>query len=679
MPNGVCEQRELKTDDKEKIDAVLVLDASGSMRVTDPLKLRNEGAELFTQFMKSGDKLGVVEFSDTWKILRPLTDYSSDQESAVKGIISSTGDSGEFTDLLAGIKGASDILASSKRSDASQIIVLLSDGKMDPKDGNSGALTEDLLENVLPNLKRDGIKIYTLAFSDEADKDLLAQIAAATGGVNWFTPNADKIHQSFADLFLVVKKPQVVPLGKRGFRIDSDVQEATFYIDREQAPEITLTSPGGVTLSESSPGPEGRWFKGQKFDVITVGHPEPGDWQISGLPSTESFATVLTNLKLVTDWPGSFYVDEPVLLQARLYESDKPVMLPQMTGSAQYAFQISPTDKVSEPIVRELLVDDGTNGDKIANDGIFSRELTLSEVGEYRLRVLAKAPTFERNQQIPFRVRPQLVTLTVEGEKQTEEEAPPPEAEGAEKKRKGAYFLIKLAPEASDLKKVQLKLIAVDEERTRYTLPTSTVQGAPLEYQTPVDILPKEGRYEIQAMLTAEGRGAKAVRSSSKALIYDKKAHGEESISHEFELKIEVPEEKKDSPLVPILLVTVINLACGGVTILMMKKAVANTAAFAPEVSFGDSYLGRIESLRARASETAINFENPIFKAFMDSPSSEGSSAAASQQPEESSESASSSTEASQDPAPPTGESETSEGDGANEQPPGDAPKEGEE
>ena len=58
-----AEQRELKTDTSEKVDAILLLDASGSMLKTDPLRLREEGAKLFIQFLKPGDRLGIIEFS----------------------------------------------------------------------------------------------------------------------------------------------------------------------------------------------------------------------------------------------------------------------------------------------------------------------------------------------------------------------------------------------------------------------------------------------------------------------------------------------------------------------------------------------------------------------------------------------------------------------------------------
>ncbi|RMG44734.1 MAG: VWA domain-containing protein [Candidatus Dadabacteria bacterium] len=232
-----AEQRELKSEGFDKVDAVLLLDSSGSMRITDPGRLRDEGAKLFIQFLKFGDRVGIVEFDREGRVIRPLTEFRQDILDSLGYDIGRVGNSGLYTDIYAGLQTARKVLEESPRKDANKIIVLLSDGKMDPdpKNGSAEKLTDKLLNDLLPELKAEGIKVHTLSFSDQADKDLLSQIAAATDGMNWFTPTADKIHESYAELFLVVKKPQIVPLTSKGFRIDPDIQEATFYINRENA------------------------------------------------------------------------------------------------------------------------------------------------------------------------------------------------------------------------------------------------------------------------------------------------------------------------------------------------------------------------------------------------------------------------------------------------------------
>lgn len=598
-----AEQRELKVDQSDKIDAVLVLDASGSMLVTDPGRLREEGAKLFIQFLKPGDRLAIVSFSDAAQELRPLSEYNSDQGEQINKNIAEVGNSGQFTDLSAGIRLAKDILEKSKREGASPTIILLSDGKMDPKPeaGTAQTLTSDLLNKILPDLKAEGIKIHTLAFSEQADKDLLAQIAVATEGTHYFTPDADKIHESYADLFVAVKKPQMLPLTSKGFKIDANIDEATFYVNAEEGAQVQVVSPTGKRFDATTKADNLKWFKGQKFDVITVQKPEVGDWKILGLPSTDGFATVLTNLKLVTDWPASMNLGAPVLLQARLYDAEKPIVLPEMTQAIRYGFQIVPTDRVSEPVLREGLVDDGTHGDKIAADGIFSFAVDLMEPGEYKLQIVAQAPTFERRQQLSFRVKPRMVTLSVSSGEAKEKSA---------ESSADDSFLVELSPEVGSLKDPEIKIVAFDKNKKRFVLPMSQA-GDALTFRARAALLPHDGEFQLQAFLSAENKKKGRIREESNTLEYSKvSAAGEEHEVHVIEVE-KPPVVDSPSPLIPLMLVTLINAVAAGVAFLLVKRAQSDVSIKVPEFESMDDVAAAISQLEAAAVLTEIDLNDP--------------------------------------------------------------------
>lgn len=640
-----ADQRELKVEQSEKVDAVLLLDESGSMRVTDAGRLRDEGAKLFVQFLKPGDRLAIISFSGEAKVVRPLGDYSSALGEEVHKQIADVGNSGEFTNLMAGIKAAKDILEKSKRSDAAPAIVLLSDGKMDPAPaaGAAQALTGELLNTILPDLKAAGVKVHTLAFSEEADKDLLAQIAVATEGAHYFTPNADKIHESYADLFLVVKKPQMLPLTSKGFKIDQDVQEATFYVNGEEGARVRVLTPSGNEIGPESRVAGLKWFKGKKFDVITIEKPEVGDWKILGLPSNDGFATVLTNLKLVTDWPSSMNLGTPQLLQARLYESEKPIVLPEMTQAIRYAFQIVPTDRVSEPVLRESLYDDGTHGDKIANDGIFSFMVDLQDLGEYRLQIVAQAPTFERRQQIAFRVKPRMVTLSVTSEEAVPAAAAkghdakghaekghaaqehgkedhghgdahgshdaekPGEAHKAPASSSGDSFLVELSQEASGLREIEIKVVAVDKNKKRVVLPL--IAAGDLTYRARASNLPHDGDYEVQATLSAENKKKGRVRETSNTVEYTKVTVEGEEIIHEPEPE-KPAAEPEPSILFPILLLTLVNAAAAAAGFFFIRRAQSESSFKVPDFESVDDLADAIKQLEAAAVLTEIDLND---------------------------------------------------------------------
>lgn len=605
----------------EKVDAVLVLDGSGSMRVTDPLKLRDEGAKLFVQFLKDGDRLAIVGFSDKAEVVRPLSAYAAAQAGQFAQDLDRVGNSGQFTDIFSGMQVAADLLKNNQREGATPVIILMSDGKMDPNPaiGTATQLAERLKTELLPDLKSKGIKVHTLYFSEEADQSFLKEVALATDGVNFFTPTADTIHQSFADLFLVVKKPQVLPLTSKGFRIDADVQEATFYINRDGGNEIALQTPSGKRVTAHDTDAGIRWFSGQKFEVITISSPEIGDWVVYGVEKSEGFATVLTNMKLIADWPASVYADSDALVQARLFEGEKPIVLPEMTSTVRFAIRITPTDKVAEPIVQELLVDDGSVGDRVAADGMFSRAIDIKEPGEYRLVVLAKAPTFERTQQIPFRVRPRLVNIRVIKASEAgivftgdPHGAPGEHAAAADEDQE--VIEIELSEEARALKRTSLKLLAIDKDRSRIELPVQEIAASSGENRLIASVgdLGESGSYDLQATLLAEGKRKNAIREVSPVLAYSYERKGHKEIAK----VVVVPKEKTpESPAAwpHFLIVTLGNLALAGGALTVIKKLLVQGTVKMPELPPLGDLAQVVAALEERSLKSELNLDDPIF------------------------------------------------------------------
>lgn len=600
---------DLKDESVDHMDVVLVLDSSASMRVTDPQRLRDEGAKLFLQFIRSGDRLAVVEFSENAKTLRALSDYDPAQLDETVKTITSIGNDGQFTNINAGISEAQKILAETGRTDAAHLIILLSDGKLDPNPSviAPAAALSQLSDQILPQVKAAGVKVYTLAFSDQADKQLLSEIAATTEAVSWFTPDADKIHESYANLFLVVKKPQVVPLGRRGFKIDSDIQEATFYISREEAQELTLISPSAKRYTQATAGDAVKWFRGQKFDVVTVVAPEQGEWQLDGISNSEGFATVLTNLKLITNWPNSIFAESSTLLQAQLYESDKPIALSQMSGTISFAFQVTPTDRIAEPILRQELEDQGKDGDKVAGDGVFSKEIKISEPGEYKLRILARGPTFERNQQIPFRVRPEFLTLRVE--KAAEHGEKTPDLTHSQSDEESDHFVITADPEIEHIRQLSIGLIAIDKQKRKYSIPVSPLHGSKTEYGVATTVLPADGEYEMQAFLKGEDKRHAKVSEVSRLVTYEKVTPGVEGHAEQIEEKhestgvvaLEGPKEPEaPSVILPFFMQTLVTLLGGGLILFLITRMQFSASTNLPSLPSLEPAQAAVASLRTK-------------------------------------------------------------------------------
>ncbi len=643
---GYAEERELPAQ-RSALDAVLLIDASGSMNLTDPMRLRYQGAKLLLQFLGENDRVAVVSFSDRAQVVRDLQPFTAANVSQVEQDIEGIKAEGRFTDLLEAVKAGKQILDMNPREDAQRVMILLSDGKMepDPAVGLPMARTQDLVDDILPELKATETKVHTLAFSEGADKELLSEIAGSTDGLSWFTLSAADIHKSFADLFLAVKRPQVVAMTSRGFKLDEDVEEATFYVNREQGGVVTLVSPKNEEMTAESHPEWITWFSGEAFDVITMKEPDPGDWEVRGVVATDGFATVLTNLKLLTDWPSIIRADDKVLVQVRLYEAEKPVAIPEMSGVIKYAFQVTPTDKVSEPIVRDVLNDDGRNGDRVAKDGIFSGVVSFAEPGEYRLAVVARGPTFQRSQQLPFRVRPRLIALQIippleedthiiedttheAGAEHSEEGAEAAPDADAQKKKipvvKGDpryIFRVELSKEVTAFRMVDVKLMAKAGDRRRYELPLKRSLSNQLQYEFQAGALPEDGQYLLQAFLKAETKKRAEVEADSKKIIFERGSEIHKADSA-VRVVLQGEEEKKEPdrfPIVPLGIVTGANLLAMLVGMKLTaggkQKGLSAGSKYAPSRQI----LEAITALEEQASAAEIDLTNPIFADLGDS------------------------------------------------------------
>jgi uncharacterized protein (TIGR03503 family) len=651
-----AEQRELPQP-RAAVDAVLLIDASGSMLKTDAQNLRYEGAKLFLKFLGENDRLAIVSFSNKAHVISDLRDFKKDSVNSTVHEIEAIKTEGQFSDIYEGIKKSEQILNASPRNDADRVIVLLSDGKMEPDPTVSMPATRTvaLVNELLPELKAREIKIHSLAFSDQADKVLLGEISAATDGLNWYTATPDDVHKSFANLFLAVKRPQVVPLTSRGFSLDDDVDEATFYITRDEGSRLTLISPKNEEMTVEKIPEWVTWFAGKNFDVITMREPDPGEWQVMGGASAEGFATVLTHLRLVTDWPVIVRSEDKNIVQARLYDGEKPVSLPEMSGVVRYAFQISPTDKVAEPVVRDLLNDEGQDGDKIAKDGIFSKAVTLNEPGEYKLSIVARGPTFERTQQVPFRVRPRLLTLSVVSPEEAEHggashaadahdehasHADGEHGDNAESSKeplvKGdQHFVLKaeLSKEALSFKSFEIRVEALSHERKKSFVTLKRSHHDPLVYEGSSGALPKDGRYTLRAFLKGETKKLQEVEAESKPVRFERTSVKDNQPTPTPEpIKEPVPEQKPSQiPLLQVALITLANLLAVGVGFALTKRSRSSAPTAASKYIPPKQVLEAIADLEERVITTPEMGTDPVVDGMQEAKVSSDESSAPSE------------------------------------------------
>ncbi len=167
---------------KRKATTILVLDTSGSM-TGEKIRTAKEGLGRFLDELDKDDQIMVYLFDSTVKIMKPLTRAGSVVESLSRQVDAVRADGGtSLHDAVCQAKRAAErYKAADEAAGIRRLygIVLLSDGQ----DISSDISENRMLVECLPQSESaDAVKIFTIAYGEDADTALLEKIAERTYG-----------------------------------------------------------------------------------------------------------------------------------------------------------------------------------------------------------------------------------------------------------------------------------------------------------------------------------------------------------------------------------------------------------------------------------------------------------------------------------------------------------------
>lgn len=164
-------------------DVVLVLDNSGSMKANDPSRLAVDAVRSFIGGQTVNTRVGIVLFSGSPELIVPLIPVTDESRDRFAAGLEGLDYSGQWTDTAAAVERAIYELRNHARAGASRDIVLMTDGILDT--GNEARDLEKtrwVREELAEEAAELGIRIYGVAFTDQADFLLLQSLARDTGG-----------------------------------------------------------------------------------------------------------------------------------------------------------------------------------------------------------------------------------------------------------------------------------------------------------------------------------------------------------------------------------------------------------------------------------------------------------------------------------------------------------------
>jgi Ca-activated chloride channel family protein len=158
---------------RKDVNLVMLLDVSGSM---DGNKIRNmrQAAIQFVEQMGDDDFITIIAFSRQPVVLIHHEQVGLARESVIRTI--ETMEAGGDTALYDAIGMGANSIANTASSQTSNAMVVLTDGL----DNNSFQYTFDqyLIENATAN----DTTVFTIAYGDDADRDVLAELASQANG-----------------------------------------------------------------------------------------------------------------------------------------------------------------------------------------------------------------------------------------------------------------------------------------------------------------------------------------------------------------------------------------------------------------------------------------------------------------------------------------------------------------
>ncbi len=189
-------------------DVVLVLDNSGSMKKNDPQFLTKQAVTEFINNLDESTRASVVIFDQDVRTAVPLTEISSSSRQILLDSLSQINYKGLYTNSPAAIESAIYDLKNNAREDAKKVIVFMTDGIVDTGNADRDLeKTKWLKEDLAADAADAGIRIFGIAFTENADFELIQSLAQKTDGEYYRALLADDLQKVFSKLNTLINEP----------------------------------------------------------------------------------------------------------------------------------------------------------------------------------------------------------------------------------------------------------------------------------------------------------------------------------------------------------------------------------------------------------------------------------------------------------------------------------------
>lgn len=323
------------TENKNRFNVMIVLDASGSMKNTDPDNLRFEAIGQFTNLLaERGNYLGGVVFSTKVSALRQPQEINGQKDKEeVLNALNSIAVSG-WTNTGEALLSAISTLKEKGNPDLPSVIVFLSDGNTEM--GTEKETKEALVKkaDAIQEARENQIPIYSVCLNADKTADVteMQQISDATGGVFREVGTAKDLTEVFNTFYNLIYGTSTISLVDDVFSSEG-VVEKVFEVPGFGVEEVNIILYGKTSaLDLYRPNGEKSSAKPVSLHSLTmlkITDIEAGKWKIvaQGIPGDKIKINMVYNSNWsvdirFADSHKTSFVGEKTLVQVRLLDGN---------------------------------------------------------------------------------------------------------------------------------------------------------------------------------------------------------------------------------------------------------------------------------------------------------------------------------------------------------------------
>ncbi|MEC8080169.1 MAG: VWA domain-containing protein [Pseudomonadota bacterium] len=391
----------------------LIVDASGSMLISDPDKLTSESLKLISDLAPEQEAtLGVWLFGERARVLLAESKINASTKARLNKAVNSYTPGDLQTDLESIIKlllQTPDVGGLEPGFDRHWILV--TDGMVDVSldEAVNQASRNRITSELATQLAERGVHLHTVSMTGYTDKELLQSVSTLTNATHTEVATPDELLDTFDRIFSQASPSEEVPFEGNTFFIDEAIDEATLLIFHDLGVQPKIFKPNGLPLVLTEANVSA--VDADHFLLATITKPAVGTWQVEDVDLERSNIRVITKLSAQTTKVAPvLFVNEPIYSTVGLFQDDQLINDAKMLELVDVHQRLNLLSGESSKELMKRPLD-------IANYQFKNKIDQITDVGNYELISEVDGKTFVRKLSQFFSV---AAPITFEAERQSE-------------------------------------------------------------------------------------------------------------------------------------------------------------------------------------------------------------------------------------------------------------------